>query len=97
MKIQQKELPIQIGKLYIITKLGKVKNPFHPNSDYGDLEPYRIGLYTFPPKVGERFELSAIGPDPKHYGIKTSIVTKIISKNKFETLNSIYQIKPYKI
>ena len=44
MKIQQQELPMQIGKLYTITKLGKVKNPFHPNSDYGDLEPYRIGL-----------------------------------------------------
>lgn len=97
MKKQSKEFPIQIGKLYIITKIGRVKNPFHPNSNYGDLEPYRIGWWNTPPKVGERFELAACGSKPKYHGISTSPVTKIISKNKFETLNSIYEITPYKI
>ena len=96
MKLKQKIISIPTGKLYKITKLGKVTNPFNPNSDYGDSLPYFVGVYTTAPEIGKCFNLFAVGFDnPKYHGIRTSLVTKILSKNTFETMNSIYKIEPY--
>jgi len=95
-KTKQPIISIPTGKLYKITKLGKVTNPFNPNSDYGDSLPYFIGVYTTAPKVGKCFNLLPLGFDnPKYHGIRTSLVTKRLSNNTFETMNSIYKIEPY--
>ena len=78
---------------YRIKKLKAVDNPTHGSIGYGDLEPYYEGIFTFPPTVGERFDLLPIHPAKHHLGgISTSIVTKIIDENTFETLNSVYRI-----
>lgn len=81
-------------KVYKITKLGKVKNPRHKDSTYGESKPYHLGFYTKEPTIGERFELYAINSENR--GISTSRVTKIIDSTTFETLNSIYQIEEIK-
>lgn len=78
---------------YRIRKLKAVENPKHGKFGYGDLEPYYEGIFTKAPIIGERFNLLPIHP-ARHYlgGISTSPVTKIIDKNTFETLNSVYRI-----
>lgn len=85
-------------EIYKIKKLGKVENPFHPNSFYGDLEDYYLGYFTKKPEIGERFNLIPIRSFGKPYlgGISTSPVTKIIDENTFETLNSVYRYEKYK-
>jgi len=84
--------------IYKIKKLKSVDNPYHKNSDYGDLEDYYLGYYTKEPIIGERFNLLAITSfgKPHFGGISTSPVTKIINKNTFETLNSVYKFTKYK-
>lgn len=95
-KIKQNKVFINDIKTYKITKVGKSSSPYNPYSDYGDLAPYYIGLFLEPPKVGKSFHLSGYySNDPKTQGIITSIVTKIISEDTFETMNSIYKIEPY--
>ena len=95
-KINQPIISIPTGKLYKITKLGKVANPYNPNSNYGDSLPYFVGVYTIAPEIGKCFSLLPLNFDnPKYHGIRTSLVTKILSKNIFETMNSIYKIEPY--
>lgn len=79
---------------YKIEKLRAVNNPTHGNFGYGDLEDYYEGYFTKEPTIGERFNLYPIKSFGKPHlgGISTSIVTKIINKNTFETLNSVYRI-----
>ena len=80
-------------KKYKIKKLRAVDNPTHGKFGYGDLENYYEGYFTFPPTIGERFDLAPINERKPHLGgISTSIVTKIIDENTFETLNSVYRI-----
>jgi hypothetical protein len=76
-------------ELYKITKIGKVENPKHPWSDFGESKEFHVGVFTKEPEIGERFNL--LGIDLKNRGISTSPVTKIIDENTFETLNSIYR------
>jgi len=78
---------------YKIKKLKAVDNPTHGNFGYGDLEDHYEGIFTKKPIIGERFNLLPIHPDKHHLGgISTSLVTKIIDENTFETLNSVYRI-----
>jgi len=78
---------------YRIKKLKAVDNPVHGSFGYGDLEDYYEGYFTKEPTIGERFNLLPIHPAKHHLGgISTSIVTKIIDENTFETLNSVYKI-----
>jgi hypothetical protein len=78
--------------IYKITKIGKVENPFHPYSDFGESKEFHVGDFIKEPTVGERFNLSYI--NYQNSGISTSPVTKIINENTFETLNSIYRYEP---
>lgn len=79
---------------YKIKKLKAVDNPVHGSIGYGDLEEYYEGYFTKEPIIGERFNLLPITSFGKPHlgGISTSLVTKIIDKNTFETLNSVYRI-----
>ena len=79
---------------YKITKLKAVNNPTNGSFGYGDLEEYYEGIFTKKPIVGEKFNLYPITSFGKPHlgGISTSIVTKIIDENTFETLNSVYRI-----
>jgi len=79
---------------YKITKLRAVDNPKHGNYGYGDLEDYYEGYFTKEPTIDERFNLLPITSFGKPHlgGISTSLVTKIIDENTFETLNSVYRI-----
>ena len=78
---------------YKITKLKAVDNPKHGKFGYGDLEDYYEGFFTKPLTIGERFNLLPIHWGKPHLGgISTSLVTKIIDENTFETLNSVYRI-----
>ena len=89
-------LTLPTHALYKITKLGKTKKPYNPDSDYGDKQPYYVGVYMYPPEVGKSFCLFGMATtNPKFQGIRTSIVTKILSHNTFETMNSIYKYEPY--
>lgn len=81
------------NKIYKITKLGNVENPYHENSTFGESRPFHIGYFTKPPEVGERFNLYPL--DFRGGGISTSLVAKIIDENTFETLNSIYRYEIY--
>ena len=80
-------------KLYKVTKIGKVENPQHTWSDFGESKEFHVGVFTNPPQIGERFNL--IGYNWGNQGISTSPVTKIIDENTFETLNSIYKYEEY--
>ena len=75
----------------IVYKIGKVDNPTHPNSDFGESLPFHVGYYTKPPEVGERFNL--MGISYREQGISTLPVTEIIAENTFKTLNSIYKFE----
>lgn len=78
---------------YRIKKLKAVDNPTHGSFGYGDLEDYYEGTFTKEPIIGERFHLLPIHWAKIHLGgISTSLVTKIIDENTFETLNSVYRI-----
>ena len=79
----------KIMEKYKIKKLGKVENPTHPHSDFGESKEYHVGYFIKEPIVGERFNLGYINNN--YQGISTSIVTKIIDENTFETLNSVYK------
>ncbi len=79
---------------YQITKLGSVENP-HSWSTFGESQPFHVGLFINPPKIGERFELSPFSYKKGERGISTSPVTEIIDESTFKTLNSIYKIEPY--
>lgn len=80
-------------EIYKIKKLRAVDNPVHGKFGYGDLENSYRGIFTKPPQIGERFNLLPIHWSKPHLGgISTSPVTKIINKNTFETLNSVYRI-----
>lgn len=85
------------NKIYKITKLKSVDNPYHKNSMYGDLEDFYLGYFTKEPEIGERFNLYPITSFGKPHlgGISTSPVTKIIDDNTFETLNSVYKYEEY--
>lgn len=74
---------------YKITKIGRVENPHHKNSTFGESREFHVGYFTKEPEIGERFNLT--GFDFKNQGISTSPVTEIIDKNTFKTLNSIYR------
>ena len=78
--------------VYKITKIGKVENPVHPNSDFGESKEFHVGGFIKNPVIGERFNLGYI--DYQNGGISTSYVRKIIDDNTFETLNSIYRYEP---
>ena len=78
--------------IYKITKIGKVENPVHPYSDFGESRDFHVGIFIKMPEEGERFNLGYI--DYQNGGISTSYVTKIIDENTFETLNSIYRYEP---
>lgn len=80
-------------KIVEVEKIGKVENPVHPNSDYGDSKQYHVGIFTKEPVVGERFTTVYI--NSQESGISTSPVTEIIDENTFKTLNSIYKWKIY--
>jgi len=82
-------------KIYKITKLGPVQNPYHINSNFGESMPYHTGFFVEDPKVGERFTLYGISDHPGDRGISTSAVVKIIDEKTFETLNSVYSYEPY--
>lgn len=45
---------------YKIKKLGKVENPTHPHSDFGESKEYHVGYFIKNPIVGERFNLGYI-------------------------------------
>ena len=45
---------------YKIKKLGKVENPTHPHSDFGESKEYHVGYFIKEPIVGERFNLGYI-------------------------------------
>jgi len=78
---------------YRIKKLKAVDNPKHGKFGFGDLEDHYEGIFTKEPIIGERFHLLPIHPAKHHLGgILTSVVTKIIDENTFETLNSVYRI-----
>jgi hypothetical protein len=78
---------------YKITKLRAVDNPVHGSIGYGDLEPHYEGIFIKEPIIGERFNLQPINERKPHLGgYITSLVTKIIDENTFETLNSVYRI-----
>lgn len=79
---------------YKIKKIKAVDNPVHDKYGYGDLEDYYEGIFTKEPIIGERFNLLPITSFGKPHlgGISTSLVTKIIDENTFETLNSVYRI-----
>lgn len=79
---------------YRIKKLRAVDNPIHGRFGYGDLEDYYEGVFVKEPIIGERFNLYPITSFGKPHlgGISTSLVTKIIDENTFETLNSVYRI-----
>lgn len=78
--------------VYKITKIGKVENPVHPYSDFGESKEFHLGDFIRNPIIGERFNLGYI--NYQNSGISTSPVTKIIDENTFETLNSIYRYEP---
>jgi len=84
-------------KIYKISKVKSVDNPYHKNSNYGDLQDYYLGYFIKEPVVGEKFNLYPISTYGKPYlaGINTSPVNKIIDENTFETLNSIYKYEEY--
>lgn len=76
-------------EVYKITKIGRVENPKHPWSNFGESKEFHVGFFTKEPEIGERFNLAYI--NYQNGGISTSPVTKIIDENTFETLNSIYK------
>lgn len=76
-------------QLVEIKKIGKPDVAYNKNSDYGDSGPH-IGIFTKNPMQGESFLLYAASFDYQKRGITTSVVTKIIDDNTFETMNSIY-------
>ena len=84
-------------QIYKIKKIKAVDNPKHGIIGYGDIAEYFLGYYTKEPTTGERFNLTAISYRDKPHlgGISTSVVTKIIDENTFETLNSIYHWEKY--
>ncbi len=81
------------SKIVEVEKIGKVENPVHPESDYGDSKQYHIGIFIKEPVVGERFITGYINLQGR--GINTSPVTEIVDENTFKTLNSIYKWKVY--
>jgi hypothetical protein len=83
------------NKLYKITKLGSVENPYHKDSTFRESAPFHVGVFMKEPKIGERFKLSPVSFKHGFRGIDTSPVTKIIDDCTFETLNSIYKYEPY--
>lgn len=78
--------------VYKITKIGKVENPVHPHSDFGESRDFHVGIFIKNPVIGERFNLGYI--NYQNGGISTSYVAKIIDDSTFETLNSIYRYEP---
>lgn len=72
-----------------VRKIGKVLKPNDPFSSFGDSKKEHIGLFIKLPEEGEKFILQ--GTSDHEEGIITSVVTKIISDNTFQTQNSIYQ------
>lgn len=78
---------------YKVTKIGRVEKPYHDNSTFGESKPFHVGLFVREPIVGQRFNLlTTMG----YMGISTSPVVKIVDKNTFETLNSIYRYEKFK-
>lgn len=73
-----------------LTKIEERSDAEYPNNiPVGD---ERIGFYEEEPKVGEPFILRKQG-----FNIfMTSVVTEIIDKNTFKTLNSIYKMEEIK-
>lgn len=82
--------------IYKITKLGFVQDPFDKNNHFGDSEPFYLGFFIEKPKLGKRFELLGISFKNGKQDITTSMVTKIINNDEFETLNLRYRIEEYK-
>ena len=80
-------------KKYKIWKIGRVENPMHPHSDFGESREFHVGWFMNPPEIGERFNLMYINYDER--GISTSPVVRVIDENTFETLNSIYKYEEY--
>lgn len=72
-----------------VRKIGTVLKPTDPFSDFGDSKDEHVGLFVKVPIEGEIF--IAQGISFREEGIRTSIVTRIISDNTFQTQNSIYQ------
>lgn len=75
-----------------LTKIGNVSNPYHKNSTFGESKPHHVGICHEDPIVGERYNLYPFEFDGNIYGgISTSIVSKILDNNTFETMNSVYR------
>ena len=79
-------------KLIKTTKIGRVGNN---NSNFGESKEFHVGYFIKEPIVGENFKTQ--GYSFEHEGIRTSVVTKIIDKNTFETKNSVYKWEEYKL
>ena len=77
-------------ELYKIQKINQVAQP-KVNSTFGESKEWHFGYFVEQPKVGERFQL--VGFNFQNEGIITSIVTRIIDDNMFETMNSVYKFE----
>ena len=76
-------------KYISVKKIGTVLKPSDPFSDFGDSKDEHIGLFVKLPEEGKKFIVQGISDHEE--GIYTSVVTRIISDNTFQTQNSIYQ------
>ena len=72
-----------------VRKIGKVLKPHDSFSTFGDSKKEHIGLFIKVPQKGEKFMVQGVSDQEE--GIITSVVTKIVSDNTFETQNSIYK------
>ncbi len=82
-KVKKNKIPVAITKRIKLTKISDDEfNGQHPN---GINEGYtKTGDMLVPPTVGERFWLGRFSTSP---------VVKVISKTKFKTVYSTYQIE----
>ena len=69
-------------KKIILEKIEELENAFHPNNK--KVGYIRKGIMVDKPRVGASFIMMP--------PFRTSVVTEIIDKNTFKTLNSIYKI-----
>jgi len=68
---------------YKITKIGRVENPTHPWSDFGESKEFHVGFFIKEPEIGERFNLAYI--NYQNQGISTSRQIELL-KEEYETI-----------